>query len=131
VVTAASGHQLPIGDLANGSTLALEIEKIAPEKAPAEYTVVGKPVRRLDIPDKVNARFTFMQDFRLPDMLHGRVVRPSGFGATLVSYDEASIAHIPGIVKVVRINNFLGIIAETEWSAIKPARQLAVTWSNW
>jgi nicotinate dehydrogenase subunit B len=65
VVTAASGQRLPIGDLADGSTLALEIEKTAPEKAPAEYTVVGKPVRRLDIPDKVNARFTFMQDFKL------------------------------------------------------------------
>jgi CO/xanthine dehydrogenase Mo-binding subunit len=72
-----------------------------------------------------------MQDFSLPGMLHGRVVRPSGFGATLISYDEASIAHIPGIVKVVRINNFLGVVAETEWSAIKAAQQLAVTWSKW
>jgi nicotinate dehydrogenase subunit B len=131
VVTAASGHQLAIGDLADGSTLALEIEKTAPEKAPAEYTIVGKPVRRLDIPDKVNARFTFMQDFKLPDMLHGRVVRPSGFGARLVSYDESSIAGIPGIVKVVRINNFLGIVAKSEWSAIKAAQQLKVTWSTW
>ena len=131
VVTAASGQHLPIGDLADGSTLALEIEKTAPEKAPAEYTIVGKPVRRLDIPDKVNASFTFMQDFKLPDMLHGRVIRPSGFGARLVSYDESSIAGIPGIVKVVRINNFLGIVAKSEWSAIKAAQQLKVTWSTW
>jgi nicotinate dehydrogenase subunit B len=131
VVTAASGHQLPIGELAGGPTLALEIEKTAPEKAPAEYTIVGKPVRRLDIPDKVNARFTFMQDFKLPDMLHGRVVRPSGFGARLVSYDKSSIASIPGIVKVVRVNNFLGIVAKSEWSAIKAAQQLKVTWSTW
>jgi nicotinate dehydrogenase subunit B len=131
VITAASGHQLPIGDLADGSTLALEIEKTAPEKVPAEYTIVGKPVRRLDIPDKVNASFTFMQDFNLPDMLHGRVVRPSGFGASLASCDESSIAGIPGIVKVVRINNFLGIVAKSEWSAIKAAQQLKVTWSTW
>ena len=131
VITAASGHQLPIGDLADGSTLALEIEKTAPEKVPAEYTIVGKPVRRLDIPDKVNASFTFMPDFNLPDMLHGRVVRPSGFGASLASCDESSIAGIPGIVKVVRINNFLGIVAKSEWSAIKAAQQLKVTWSTW
>jgi nicotinate dehydrogenase subunit B len=98
---------------------------------PAEYALVGKPVRRLDIPDKVNGRFTFMQDFKLPDMLHGRVVRPSGLGATLVSYDDSSIAGIPGIVKVVRINNFLGIVARSEWSAIKAAQQLKVTWSSW
>jgi nicotinate dehydrogenase subunit B len=131
VITAASGHQLPIGDIADGSTLELEIEKTAPEKAPAEYTIVGKPVRRLDIPDKLNASFTFMQDFKLSDMLHGRVVRPPGFGARLVSYDKFSIAGIPGIVRVVRINNFLGIVAKSEWSAIKAAQQLKVTWSTW
>ena len=131
VVTADTGQQLPIGILVDSTTLALEVDKDAPEKVPADYAIVGRPVGRLDIPDKVNARFTFMQDFRLQGMLHGRVVRPAGFGATLVSYDEASIAQIPGIVKVVRINNFLGIVAETEWNAIKAAQQLAVTWSNW
>jgi CO/xanthine dehydrogenase Mo-binding subunit len=64
-------------------------------------------------------------------MLHGRVVRPSGVGATLVAYDESSVAHIPGVVKVVRIKNFLAVVAESEWSAVKAAQQLAVTWSNW
>jgi nicotinate dehydrogenase subunit B len=131
VVTSDTGQQLPIASLVDSTTLAIEVDKDAPEKAPIDYAIVGRPVGRLDIPDKVNARFTFMQDFGLPGMLHGRVVRPSGFGATLVSYDEAAIAHIPGIVKVVHINNFLGIVAETEWNAIKAAQQLAVTWSNW
>jgi nicotinate dehydrogenase subunit B len=130
-ITAATGQQLPIGSLVDGTTLALEVDKEAPEKAPTDYAIVGRSMGRLDIPDKVNGRFTFMQDFRLPGMLHGRVVRPTGFGATLVSYDEASIAHIPGVVKVVRIKNFLGIVAESEWSAIKAAQQLAVTWSTW
>lgn len=131
VVIAGSGERLPLGSLVESTTLALEIAKDAPQKAPAKYTVVGKPVRRLDIPDKVNGRFTFMQDFKVPGMLHGRVVRPAGFGATVVSYDESSIAKIPGIVKVVRITNFLGIVAENEWSAIQGAQQLKVTWSNW
>jgi nicotinate dehydrogenase subunit B len=131
VVSAGSGQRLPIGDLVAENTLAIEIEKDAPEKAPDDYAIVGKPVPRLDIPDKVNARFTFMQDFKLPGMLHGRVIRPSGLDAKLISYDESSVAHIPGIVKVVRINNFLGVVAENEWSAIKAAQRLAVTWSSW
>jgi nicotinate dehydrogenase subunit B len=131
VVLAADGQRLAIGNVVEGMSLALRVDDHAPTKAPADYTIVGKPVRRLDIPDKVNGRFTFVQDFKLPGMLHGRVVRPSGFGATLVSYDESSVAHIPGIVKVVRINNFLGVVAESEWSAIKAAQQLAVTWSKW
>jgi nicotinate dehydrogenase subunit B len=64
-------------------------------------------------------------------LLHGRVVRPSGFGARLVSFDESSIAGIPGIVKVVLINNFVGIVAKSEWSAIRAAQRLKVTWSTW
>jgi hypothetical protein len=72
-----------------------------------------------------------MQDFELPGMLHGRVVRPSGIGAILVSYDQASINHIPGIVKVVRIANFLGVVADSEWSAIRAAQQLKAVWSKW
>jgi nicotinate dehydrogenase subunit B len=131
VITASDGQRLPIGELVDGTTLALQIAKDVQPKSPQAYTIVGKAVPRLDIPDKVDGRFTFMQDFKLPDMLHGRVVRPSGFGSTLVSYDESSVANIPGIVKVVRINNFLGIVANSEWSAIKGARQLAVTWSRW
>ncbi|MGY3609641.1 MULTISPECIES: molybdopterin cofactor-binding domain-containing protein [unclassified Bradyrhizobium] len=131
VITGRDGRRLPIGEVVDGTTLALEIAKDVQEKSPHAYTIVGKAVPRLDIPDKVTGRFTFMQDFKLPDMLHGRVIRPSGFGATLVSYDEASVADIPGLVKVVRINNFLGVVAKTEWGAIKAAQQLAVTWSKW
>lgn len=131
VITARSGRRLPIGEVVDATTLAIDITKDVQEKFPHAYTIVGKSVPRLDIPYKINGRFTFMQDFKLPDMLHGRVVRPSGFGATLVSYDESSVADIPGIVKVVRINNFLGVVAKSEWSAIKAAQQLAATWSKW
>jgi len=131
VITDGSGQQAPIGSVVDGATLALEIDKEAPTKPPKDYTLVGKPVQRLDIPDKVFCRFTFVQDFKLPGMLHGRVVRPPSFGGTLISYDESSIAHIPGVVKVVRINNFIGVVAESEWSAITAAQQLAATWSKW
>jgi CO/xanthine dehydrogenase Mo-binding subunit len=131
VIAADTGERLPVGIVVDGTTLSLEIESNAPEKPSAEYTIVGRPIRRLDIPDKVSARFTYMQDFRLPGMLHGRVVRPSGFGATLISYDESSIARIPGITRLIRIKNFLGIVAKNEWSAINAAQQLKVTWSTW
>src|SRR5207302_633931 len=90
VVGAASGPKLPIGDLVTNTMLTLDIDKDAPGKAPADYAIVGKPVPRLDIPDKIFARFTFMQDFTIPGMLHGRVVRPSGFGAA-----HASLAAAP------------------------------------
>ena len=75
--------------------------------------------------------FTYMQDFRVPGMLHGRVVRPPAIGAKLESVDEGSVKNIPGIVKVVREGNFLAVVAESEWAAIKGARELKATWSKW
>jgi len=57
-------------------------------------------------------------------MLHGRVVRPPAIGAKLESVDESSIKDIPGIVKVVRRGNFLGVVAQSEWSAVRAAREI-------
>jgi nicotinate dehydrogenase subunit B len=131
MVVASGGRTLPLGTLVSAKGLSLKLDMAAPLKSPEDYSLVGKPVPRLDIPDKVTGRFTFMQDFKLPDMLHGRVIRPAALGATLLDYDTSSIRDIPGVVKVVRIENFLGIVARTEWSAIKAARELSVTWSKW
>jgi nicotinate dehydrogenase subunit B len=131
VVISPSGGKVPFGSLVGGKTLSLKLDESAPLKSPADFKLVGKPVPRLDIPDKVTGRFTFMQDFKVPGMLHGRVIMPAALGATLVSYDESTIRDIPGVVKVVRIENFLGVVARSEWSAIKAARQLSVKWSAW
>jgi len=131
VIVGENGRDLAFGSLVGGRVLSLKLDQNAPLKSPANFKLVGKPVHRIDIPDKVTGRFTFMQDFKRPGMLHGRVIRPPALGATLVSYDESSISTIAGIVKVVRIENFLGVVAKSEWSAIKAARQLSVKWSAW
>jgi CO/xanthine dehydrogenase Mo-binding subunit len=64
-------------------------------------------------------------------MLHGRVVRPPALRAELRSVDEGSVRGIPGVVKVVREGNFLGLVAETEWGAVRASRALAAGWSDW
>jgi CO/xanthine dehydrogenase Mo-binding subunit len=110
-------------------SLTLDHAKPATPKAPKDHKFVGKSVRRIDIPDKVTAKFTFMQDFRVPGMLHGRVVRPAGAAAKLESLDESSIKDIAGIVKVVREGNFLGIVAQTEWAAVRAAQTITTAWS--
>jgi CO/xanthine dehydrogenase Mo-binding subunit len=103
-------------------------------KKPEEYRVVGVPVPRRDMPDKVSGKYVFMQHVRVPDMLHGRVVRPRGqriyrAGAKVLSLDEGSIRGIAG-ARVVRKGDFVGVVAETEWDAVRAARQLAVTWES-
>jgi nicotinate dehydrogenase subunit B len=132
VITSKSTHRsLGYGALIAGRSFSLKVDKTAPLKDPAAYKIVGRSVPRVDIPGKVTGQFTYMQDFRLPGMLHGRVVRPPGIGATLQSVDEDSVRGIPGLVKVVRIGNFVAVLAETEWGAIKASRQLKAGWSTW
>jgi nicotinate dehydrogenase subunit B len=130
IVTAPSGKSLSYGELIGGHNFALKLDKEAPVKAPQSHKLVGRPVARIDIPDKATGRFTYMQDFRVPDMLHGRVVRPTAIGATLISVDEASVRDIPD-VRVIRDGNFLGVVAKDEWSAIKAMRRLKASWSSW
>src|SRR5208337_4078781 len=127
----SSGKQVSYGELIEGKTFSLKVDKQAPLKDPATYKIVGQPIPRFDIPGKMTGQFTYMQDFRLPGILHGRVVRPTAIGATLVSVGESSVKDVPGLVKIVREGNFLGVVAESEWGAIRAAQKLKENWSNW
>jgi CO/xanthine dehydrogenase Mo-binding subunit len=131
-VISGGGKKVSYGELIGGNSFALTLDPKQPvkEKAPAEYKIVGKPQPRVDIPDKVTGRFTYMQDFAVPGMLHGRVVRPPAIGATLQSVDDTALKAIPGIVKVVREGNFLGVVASNEWDAIRGATALKTSWSK-
>ena len=125
------GKSISFAGLVGGRTFSMKIDNDAPVKDPASYTIVGKSAPRLDIPPKATGRFTYMQDFRVTGMLHGRVIRPLAIGASLESVDESSVAGVPGFLKVVREGNFLGVVATTEWGAVQAARKLKATWSKW
>jgi nicotinate dehydrogenase subunit B len=129
-VRAKGGGAIGIGTLAALAPIALRLDQAAPLKPPADYKLVGKPIPRVDIPAKVFATFTYMQDFRLPGMLHGRVIHPPALGAELLSVDESSTRAMPGNVKVVRVSNLLGVVADTEWDAIKASQALKAEWSD-
>ena len=107
----------------------LELDPKAPRRKPSEYKYVGKHVRRPDMQGKATGSHVWMHDFAVEGMLHGRSVYPPRPGAKLVSVDEASIADIPG-VKVVRIKDYLGVVAAREWHAEKAARQLKAQWEG-
>ncbi len=101
-------------------------------KPVSQYKIVGTSPPRVDIPSKVTGEMTYVHNISVPGMLHGRVVRPRGQGAygdgtapTLLSVDESSIKHIPG-VQVVRYKNFLGVVAPKEYAAIQASAQLKV-----
>jgi CO/xanthine dehydrogenase Mo-binding subunit len=98
-------------------------------KDPSTYRIVGKPMPRVDIPPKVTGEFTFMQDVRVPNMLHGRVIRPAGVHSKLIGIGGFS-PPVPG-AQVVTQGDFVGVVAEREWDAINAANALQVAWSDW
>lgn len=127
------------GELVRGRHVELTLDPEARLKSPAEYRLVGTSVPRVDIPAKATGELVFVHDLRVPGMLHGRVVRPPYAGAdagdfignTLESVDESSIAHIPGIIAVVVIRDFVGVVAAREEDAERAMRELAVRWRRW
>jgi nicotinate dehydrogenase subunit B len=107
--------------------------KVAPEvraKDVKDYRIVGTSQKRIDLPPKLTGEFTYANDVRIPEMLHGRVVRPPTITAKPASIDESSVKNIPGLVKVIQEGSFVGVVCATEWAAIKAARALKVTWSQ-
>jgi CO/xanthine dehydrogenase Mo-binding subunit len=127
---AAGGQGVSIASLIGGRRFELKVDPKAPLKDPGQYTQVGKSVPRPDVPAKCTGRYEYVQNVSVPGMLHGRVVRAPAFGAKLMAVDESSIRTIPN-VKVVRIESFLGVVAPDEWAAIRAARELKTTWSDW
>jgi CO/xanthine dehydrogenase Mo-binding subunit len=132
-------HQIP-GGTQSGANPQLQggvLASGAPGTKPiSSYKIVGKSQPRVDIPDKVDGKYTYVHNVRVPGMLHGRVVRPRGQGAygkgtapEVKAVDAASISKIPG-VKIIRHRNFVGVVAPTEYAAIQAAAQLKVTWAD-
>jgi nicotinate dehydrogenase subunit B len=137
ITSGRAGKSISYGELIGDKRFDLRASGRARTKKPSEYTVVGKSVPRTDIPAKATGSFTFVHDVRRPGMLHARVIRPpatgaeTAIGSALVAVDMTSVRHIPGIVRVVRIEDFVGVVAEREENAVRAALELKVEWKPW
>ena len=122
-VTGGSG-KATYAELARDANLKREATAQVQPKPVSQHKLIGKSVPRRDIPSKIFGGSSYVQDMRLPGMVFGRVVRPPSYRAELISFDEAAVKAMPGIVAVVRDGSFLGIAAEREEQAIKAAQAL-------
>ena len=129
LISGKTGTSVSYGELIGGKRFKLTLSATAKRRPESEWTVLGKPIRSLDITALATGRFEFVHNVHLPGMLHGRVVRPPVVGATVISVDESSVREIPGLVKVVVRKNFIGVVAEKQLQAIQAASQLKVTWT--
>jgi CO/xanthine dehydrogenase Mo-binding subunit len=129
-IRAKGGGRVSYGELIAGKKFNLALDLKAKRRPPSEWTVLGKPLPSLDIEALVTGQFEFVHNVRVPGMLHGRVVRPPAVGATVVNVDEGSVRGIPGLVKVVVRQNFIGVVAEKQTQAITAAVKLKVVWTS-
>jgi CO/xanthine dehydrogenase Mo-binding subunit len=142
-VVSAGARQVRYGELVRGQVLTavapitvsgyggfrMSVTGTARPKDPSQYSTVGRSVPRTDIPDKVTGKATYVQDVRVPGMLHARVVHPKAIGSTLVSVGGFS-PPVAG-AQVVTRGNLVAVVADREWDAIKGAQALQVSWSDW
>ncbi len=136
LVRGKDNRSVSYGELIGDETIRLELADDVPVKAISAYNIVGQSVPRVDLPAKATGELVYVHDVRVPGMLHGRVVRPpyAGVdagpfvGTSLITVDESSVRDIPGLVAVVRIGDFVGVVAEREENAVKAAERLAITW---
>lgn len=129
VIHAASGRKATYGSLVEAASQ-LQPPQNIPLKDPKNFTLIGKPMHRLDTPSKVNGTAQFGLDVRVPDMLFAVVARPPVFGAKVTSVDSAEAMRIPGVRAVEQVPSGVAVIAERFWAAKLGRDKLKISWDE-
>lgn len=124
-VISPDGRRLAYGDLVANDILHVQAQAKSNLRDPATFKIMGRPIPRVDIPAKVTGGEAYVQDMRLPGMLHARVVRPPSYGAQITDCDTSAVEQMPGVAKVIRDGNFLAVVAKKEFQAVKAMNALA------
>jgi nicotinate dehydrogenase subunit B len=124
-IRAGEGRGVSYGELVAGQALHIRAQTQSPLLDPQRRSVMGKSLPRVDIPAKLTGNPIYVQDLRLPAMVHARVVRPPSYGARLSAVNASGVEKIPGVLKIVRDGSFLAVIAEREYQAVSAMRALA------
>jgi isoquinoline 1-oxidoreductase subunit beta len=129
VIHTPSGRHASYGSLAEAASK-IEPPKEIPLKDPKDFTLVGKPVRRLDTPSKTNGTAQFGLDVYVPGMLTAVVARPPVFGGKVVSFNADKAKAIPGVVSVVQVPSGIAVIAHGFWPAKLGREKLEINWDD-
>lgn len=132
-VVYAGPRSVTYGELVGDQRFEIAFTGNAQPKPSGLYRIVGQPAVRKDLAEKVMGTHSYVQHVRLPGMLHARIIRPRGQGAygappKLLDVDTQSGTGIPGVT-IVSKKDFLAVVAEKEWHAVKAARNLKALWA--
>jgi CO/xanthine dehydrogenase Mo-binding subunit len=126
-IVAPNGRRLHYGEAVRGVNLHSVAQAKSQLKDASSYTVIGRSLPRVDIPVKLTGGAAYVQDMRLPNMVHARVVRPPAYGASLQSADVSGVQRMAGVLKVLVDGNYLAVVARDEWQAILAMRALSAS----
>lgn len=126
---AASGRRAGYGELAGAAAL-IDPPGEPTLKKPEDFTLIGKPVKRLDIPAKVNGSAEFGVDVRLPGMSWAALNRADGPARPLVSYDASMAEAMPGVQAVVAGSDYVAVVADSYWRAKKAAAAITAVFAD-
>lgn len=129
VIHKASGKKLSFGKLAEAAAK-LEPPKNVTLKEAKDLKILGKPLKRLDTPQKVDGSAVYGIDIRVPDMLVAVVARPPVFGGKLKSFDAEQAKAVPGVRHVVRIDRGIAVVADGFWQATQGREKLKIEWDE-
>ena len=124
IFVAPDGQRVGYGELIQTVSLHQQARPGTGLKGSAEHKVMGSSFDRVDIPAKVTGVVAYVQDLRLPGMVHARVIRPPSYGARLRSVDTAEVERMPSVIRIMRDGNYLAVIANGEYQAIRAMRAL-------
>lgn len=129
VVHTASGKRLSYGELVEEAAK-LPVPANPALKDPKNYKYIGKPLKRLDTPVKINGKAEFGIDVRLPRMQHAVVARCPVFGGKVKSFDAAKAKAVRGVKQVLQISSGVAVVADNTWSAMEGRRALQIAWDE-
>jgi isoquinoline 1-oxidoreductase subunit beta len=129
VMHKATGRLLSYGVLALAASSEVP-PKDVPLKDPRDFVLIGKPLKRLDTPDKVHGKVVYGIDALLPDMKFATVKACPVFGGKVAKVDDSAARKVPGVRKVVVLDDLVAVVGDHTWAAMKGLEALAVDWDE-
>ena len=129
VTHAGSGRKLSYGALAEDAGKQTP-PKDVPLKDPKDFTLIGKPLKRLDTPDKVNGKVVYGIDAMLPGMKFATLAQCPVFGGKVGKVDDSAAKKIPGVQKIVVLDDLVAVVGDHMWAAKKGLEALKIDWNE-
>jgi isoquinoline 1-oxidoreductase subunit beta len=125
-----SGRTTTFGKVADAAGK-LDVPKNPPLKDPKDWKIAGKPLKRLDTPDKINGKQVYAIDTKLPGMLNAAIKLSPVIGGKVKSFDAAKIESMKGVKKVVQVGDYgVAVVADTWWHAKTALEALPIVWDE-